>query len=257
MAVSSLSMRMILAVASALIAGAAGALDLPTLDRISVMMSRDQVRYIAGPPDDAARLAPDLTLETWRMTGAPGMLAAGGIFDARGALIALAYVFSGDAGDLAFDRLRQFGFKVVDGADGVRRMYGADDDTGRPLVVILDERPELTTVFAYEQNEYEKRLAAGPLPTGPGTPVAITSPAASPQSTGKMDPAVAAALASGVGIMLGGMKPMQASRTLSSSSSTTRSPDGSVTTRSSSTSVSVSADPAGVANALMILMQKQ
>jgi hypothetical protein len=40
------------------------ALDLPTLDKISVMMSRDQVRYIASMPDEATALASDLTLET-------------------------------------------------------------------------------------------------------------------------------------------------------------------------------------------------
>jgi hypothetical protein len=236
----------------------AAALDLPTLDKISVMMSRDQVRYIAGPPDAAAALAADLTLETWKMTGAPGMVAAGGIFDARGALIAQAYVFAGEAGLVALDSLRGFGFKVVEGQDGVTRLYGADDDTGRPLVVIIDAGPDLTTVFAYEQREYEKRLAMGPLPSGPGMPVAVTPSASStPRPANTMDPAVAAALANGVGLMFGNMKPMQASKTLSSSSSVTRNPDGSVTTRSSSTSVSVSVDPAGVANALTTLMTKQ
>ena len=71
-------------------AGGAAALDLPTLDKVSVMMSIDQVRYIAGPPDEMARVGPDLTLATWTMTGAPGMIAAGGIFDGRGLAAALA-----------------------------------------------------------------------------------------------------------------------------------------------------------------------
>jgi ribonuclease PH len=57
-------------------------------------------------------------------------------------------------------------------------------------------------------------------------------------------------------MMFGGMKPIQKSTTLSSSSSVTRNADGSVTTRSRSTSVGVSVDPAGVVNALMTLMQK-
>jgi hypothetical protein len=69
-----------------------------------------------------------------------------------------------------------------------------------------------------------------------------------------MDPAVRNALAAGIG-MMGGMKPIQKSTTLSSSSSTTRNPDGSVTTRSRSTSASVSVDPAGMANALLMLMK--
>lgn len=240
----------------ALAATGALALDLPTLDKISVMMSRDQVRHIAGPPDQAAALAPNLTLETWKMSATPGMVAAGGIFDARGALIAQAYVFAGETGHVALDSLRKFGFRIVKGEDGVTRLYGADDDTGQPLVVIIDERPDLTTVFAYEQREYEKRLAMGPLPSGPGTPVAIAPSSASPARAGGMDPAVSSALANGAGMMFGGMKPIQKSTTLSSSSSVTRNPDGSVTTRSRSTSVGVSVDPAGVANALMILMQK-
>lgn len=232
------------------------ALDLPTLDKISVMMSRDQVRYIAGMPDEATGLAPDLTLETWNMTGTPGMVAAGGVFDARAALIAQAFVFAGETGDVAMDSLRKFGFRVIAGGDGVTRLYGPDDDTGRPLVVIVDERPDLTTVFAYDQSEYEKRLAMGPLPTSPGMPVAVAPSVVAPPRAKAMDPAVAAALANGVGMMFGGMKPIQKSTTLSSSSSITRNADGSVTTRSRSTSVGVSIDPAGVVNALMTLMQK-
>lgn len=246
--------RALAAWALAAVASGANALDLPTLDKVSVMMSLDQVRYIAGPPAEAAQMAPDLTLLTWKMTGAPGMIAAGGIFDGRKALIAQAYVFAGETGPEALSSLRGFGFKVVAGDDGVTRLYGPDDDTGRPLVVIVDERPETTTVFAYEQREYEKRLAAGPLPTGPGTPVATPPSPAPGAAAGGMDPAVRNALAAGIG-MMGGMKPIQKSTTLSSSSSTTRNPDGSVTTRSRSTSASVGVDPAGMANALLMLMK--
>jgi hypothetical protein len=101
-------------------------------------------------------------------------------------------------------------------------------------------------VFAYDQSEYEKRLAMGPLPT---------SSRIAPPRVKAMDLAVASALANGVGMMFGGMKPIQKSTTLSSSSSVTRNADGSVTTRSRSTSVGVSC-LAGVANALMTLMQK-
>jgi len=236
-------------------AGGAAALDLPTLDKISVMMSMDQVRYVAGAPDEMSRVAPDLTLATWRMTDTPGMVAAGGIFDGRSALIAQAYVFAGETGAQALASLKSFGFKVVDGADGVTRLYGPDDDTGRLLVVIIDERPDTTTVFAYEQKEYEKRTAAGPLPTGPGTPMAVTPVPNAPAASSGIDPATRSALAAGLGMLAGQMKPIQKSTTLSSSSSTTRNADGSITTRSRSTSASVSVDPAGVANALMRLMQ--
>lgn len=47
-----------------IVASPVSALDLPTLDKLSVMMSRDQVRNIAGMPDDTAALTPDLALET-------------------------------------------------------------------------------------------------------------------------------------------------------------------------------------------------
>jgi len=247
-------LRALTALSFACGATAAAALDLPTLDKVSVMMSLDQVRYVAGPPDEMARIAPDLTLTTWKMTGTPGMIAAGGIFDGRNALIAQAYVFAGETGPEALASLRRFGFKVVAGPDGVTRFYGPDDDTGRPLVVLVDERPETTTVFAYEQREYEKRLAAGPLPTGPGTPIAQPPVSGPLPAAGGTDPAVRNALAAGIG-MLGGMQPIQKSTTLSSSSSTTRNPNGSVTTRSRSTSASVSVDPAGVASALLQLMK--
>lgn len=231
------------------------ALDLPTLDKLSVMMSRDQVRYIAGQPDEALQLAPDLTLETWRMTNAPGMIAAGGIFDRRSALIALAYVFAGETGELAINTLRELGFRVEKGADGVTRLSGPDDDTGRPLIVVIDERPPTTTVFAYDQREYETRSAAGPMPSGPGTQVAIVPSASAPAKPSTMDPALASAFAAGIGILGGQMKPMSKSTTISRSSSTTTNADGSITTRSSSTSIGVSVDPAGLANALQTLFK--
>jgi hypothetical protein len=138
------------------------------------------------------------------------------------------------------------------------RLYGKDDDTGRTLVVLIDEQPDLTTVYAYDQAEYEKRSVAGPLPVGPGTPIA-SSPA--PGARQGMDPATRAALVTGLMMMGGPPGPgtmpgkWEKSATLSSSSSTTRNPDGSVTTRSSRTSVSVGVDPVGVANALLKLMQ--
>jgi hypothetical protein len=233
----------------------AAALDLPTLDKVSVMMSRDQVRYIAGQPDEAVQLAADLMLETWRMTNAPGMIAAGGIFDRRNALIALAYVFAGATGELALNTLRELGFAVETGVDGVTRLRGPDDDTGRPLIVVIDERPPTTTVFAYDEREYETRSAAGPLPSGPGIPVAIIPSASAAPRPSSMDPAVTSALAAGIGILGGQMKPFQKSTTISSSSSTTPNADGSITTRGSSTSVGVSVDPVGLTNALMTLFK--
>lgn len=252
--------RVIATIVGLAIAGTAlraHALDLATLDRVSVMMSMDQVRAIAGPPTEMRAVTPELTLAMWTMNDAPGMHAAGGIFDARGALIAQAYVFAGSLGDQVLERMRALGFKATTGEDGVTRLYGPDDDTGRPLVAVIDDRGETTTLFAYEQNEYERRSKSGAMPA-PGAaataPLIESGAAAGAPAAGGMDPAVRAALMNGIGLM-GGMKPMQKSTTLSSSSSTTRNADGSITTRSSSVKASVSVDPAGMANALLMLMK--
>ncbi|MFO1413158.1 MAG: hypothetical protein U1F10_04475 [Burkholderiales bacterium] len=250
--------RLCVAVAITCAAVPALALDLPTLDRVGVMMSFDQVKQVAGAPDSLARIEPEFTLATWTMKDTPGMIAAGGIFDRRNALIALAYVFAGRTGTQALDSLRGFGFRVEDRPDGSVRLFGNDDDSGRPLVVVIDEQPDATTVYAYDQGEYDRRVAAGPLPTGPGTPIAAA--AAQPPKPG-MDPAVKAAVIGGLMMMGGAGGPgtmpgkWEKSTTLSSSSSTTRNADGSVTTRSSRTTASVSVDPAGVANALLQLMK--
>lgn len=251
-------LRHLAALACACLAAPALALDLPTLDRVGVMMSLDQVKQIAGAPDGLARIEPEFTLATWTMQAAPGMIAAGGIFDRRNALIALAYVFAGRTGTEALASLRGFGFRVDDLPDGGVRLYGNDDDSGRPLVVVIDEQPDATTVYAYDQAEYGKRIAAGPLPTGPGTPVAAA--VAQPAGAG-MDPAVRAAVITGLMMMGGAGGPgtmpgkWEKSTTLSSSGSTTRNADGSITTRSSRTTATVSVDRAGVANALLQLMK--
>jgi hypothetical protein len=249
------------AIAIGSVAGPACALDLPTLDKVSVMMSLEQVRQIAGAPDELARVDPEFTLATWTMTDAPGMAAAGGVFDGRNVLIAQAYVFAGETGAQALASLRELGFKVVENPDGTVRLYGKDDDTGRPLIVVIDEQPATTTVYAYEQGEYERRSAQKSLPQPPRTP----GGGASPKSAGTgTDPDVRNAIAAGIamlagptgpGTMPGQWKPIQKTATLSSSSSTTRHPDGSITTRSSKTTVSVGVDPVGVANALLMLMK--
>ena len=242
------------------IAGIAWALDLPTLDKVAVLMSLDEVRQIAGAPDEVNRVEPEFTLATWTMTDAPGMAAAGGIFDGRNVLIAQVYVFAGQTGAQAFASLREFGFKVVENPDGTVRLYGKDDDTGRPLVVLIDEQPATTTVYAYAQEEYEKRVAQGWLPPGNRPSVAVAAP---PRANDGIDPNVRAAIAAGAILLTGAMGPgtkpaeWNKTTTLSSHSSTTQNPDGSITTRSSKTtmSVGVRVDPAGVANALLILMQ--
>jgi hypothetical protein len=238
-------------------ASVAAALDLPTLDKVSVMMTLDQVRQIAGAPDEAVRVEPEFTLATWTMADVPGMVAAGGIFDGRNVLIAQAYVFAGETGAQALASLREFGFKVVENPDGTVRLYGKDDDTGRPLVVVIDEQPATTTVYAYEQGEYEKRSAQNSMPRPASAPAAV-SRSGGPDSDARN--AVAAGLQMlvgpmGSGTMPGQWKPIQKTTTLSSSSSTTRNPDGSITTRSSKTTVSVGVDPVGVANALLMLMK--
>lgn len=255
-------LRMLAAGAFFVTAGTTGvthALDLATLDRVSVMMSMDQVRAIAGPPAETRAVTPELTMATWAMDNAPGMLAAGGIFDGGGTLIAQAYVFAGSLGADVPNRMRDVGYRSVTGTDGVTRLYGRDDDTARPLVAIVDDRGDTTTVFAYAQSEYERRSAAGTMPA-PGAaatepPVDPVGQANVPGAAGTVDPGVRAALMSGIGFLGGQLKPIEKSTTLSSHSSTTRNPDGSVTTRSSSVKASVGVDPAGVANALMMLFK--
>ena len=254
---TSRSRARLLAVGLCGVASTACALDLPTLDKVSVMMTLDQVRQIAGAPDEVMRVEPEFTLATWTMTDAPGMAAAGGIFDGRNLLIAQAYVFAGETGAQALASLREFGFKVVEDTDGTARLYGKDDDAGRPIVVIIDEQRATTTVYAYEQGEYEKRAVQKSLPI-PGAPGAgATAQSAGGGTNPDVRNAIAAALTMFAGPPGSGTMPGQWKKTttVSSSSRTTQNPDGSITTRSSKTTVSVGVDRAGVANALLMLMK--
>lgn len=234
------------------------ALDLPTLDRLSVMMSLDQVRAIAGAPAELRNVPPDLRLAIWPMTDTPGMVAAGGIFDTRGALIALAYMFAGSLGSEVSERMRALGFRPGADAVGNLQLYGKDDDTDRPLIVVIDDLGDTTTVFAYEQGEFERRTSRGGMPPpnviANSTPIDV-APTPGPAGSGRIDPATRSAMMAGVG-MLAAQPPIQRSTTVSSRTSTTHNADGSVTTRSSRVSVGVSVDPAAAANALMMLMSR-
>jgi hypothetical protein len=255
--------RSALAIALLAAAGPALALDLAALDRVSVLMSRTEVRGIAGVPEDITSMPPDLTLETYAMTDTPGMIGAGFIFEPGGTLVGQSFVFPGAQGPLALELMQKYGFKIVRGNDGIVRLSGADDDTRRPLIATVDDRGDTTTVVAYEENEYARRARLGAAPADGATAAQplLPLPAAAPVQpvapaprAGSANAAAAASLAAGLGLLAGQMKPIQKSTTISSSSSTSVRPDGTVVTRSSSTSVGVSVDPAGLANALQRLL---
>ena len=128
------------------------------LDQISVLMPKKQVLAILGAPDEVMALHGGLKAEIYHIKSSEPLLYAGCIYDSEGVLMGLSFVFSGHAGADIMDRLTHHGFTPLPGPANAKRFAGEDDDTGRPLVAVVSEQDNLTTVTTFEITFYESRI---------------------------------------------------------------------------------------------------
>ena len=143
---------MFLAAVSALAA------DTAALDKVSVLMSKQQVLAILGTPDEVMALRDGLKAEIYHVKSSEPLLYAGCIYHSEGLLMGLSFIFSGHAAADIMDRLTHHGFTPLPGPANAKRFAGADDDTGRPLVAVVSEQDNLTTVTTFEKTFYESRI---------------------------------------------------------------------------------------------------
>lgn len=136
-------------------AGACFAVDLAAVDRVAVFMSKSQVLSILGKPDETILLNQGLKIEVYRVASAAPLLRCACIYDEKEQLMGQSFMFEGHTAASIVERLKKHGFTPIPAPSAAPRLAGFDDDTGRPLVAVIDESDNLTTVTTFDKAFYE------------------------------------------------------------------------------------------------------
>lgn len=138
--------------------GTALAVDVNTLDRVSVLMTRNEVISLLGQPDEVADVGKGLKAEVYKVDGLEPMVGTGCIYENDQLLTGQTFVFKGEMGHDAAKRLKQFGFAVLENASGSYRLLGKDDDTGHPLVAYIAHDKNMTVIMTFEKDFYDRQV---------------------------------------------------------------------------------------------------
>jgi hypothetical protein len=152
--------------------------DVESLDQISVSMPRAEARRLLGEPDSVATIEPGLTAELYLLEAPEaGLLAKGLLYDGAGNLAGHSLIFDGAVGSALAELLLERGYRAsseqlggpIGGQIGTQigaqigtsswRLLGADDDTGRPHVVQIDEDSPYTILTVLEQQFFTAQRA--------------------------------------------------------------------------------------------------
>lgn len=133
------------------------AVDIMTLDRVHVLMPQAQVFSLLGSPDEITRLGGGMNVDVYRVVNAMPLIQSGCLYD-EGRLVGQSFVFQGNSSKEIAERLRKWGFTLLEGGGSSLRLVGRDDDTGQPLVAIITENDDLTTITTFEKGFYDRRM---------------------------------------------------------------------------------------------------
>lgn len=137
-------------------ASASFAADLQSIDRTSVLMTKNQVMAILGAPDTVTDMG-GLTVELYLVPGGGPFVSVGYIYEDDRYVAGHTFIFSGDVAARTAARMKTIGFTILEERGDYFRLTGKDDDTGRPIVVTIGRINDLTTVTTFEKGFYERR----------------------------------------------------------------------------------------------------
>lgn len=141
-----------------MVACTAMALDINALDGVSVLMNKSKVHSLLGMPDEIDELKGDIKVELYKVNKMDPMVGASCIYMGNQQLVGQAFVFQGEMGKEAADRLKKNGFNITEEKEGFFRFLGKDDDTGRPIVVHIILNSGMTVIMTFEKDFYDKRI---------------------------------------------------------------------------------------------------
>ncbi len=146
---------MITAVMFLALAGAAMAVDIDTLDKVSVLMPKSEVIALLGPPDDVLDVGAGLKAEVYKVEGIDPMMGTGCIYDGD-RLAGQSFMFAGEMTAQAAERLKKHGFALLEKKNAAYRLLGNDDDTGRVFMVHVFSENGITVVMTFEKDFYDR-----------------------------------------------------------------------------------------------------
>jgi hypothetical protein len=138
--------------------GSSTAFDLNSLDRVAVSMPKSAVLLLLGKPDEVGNLKDGLEVEIYKANDLSPMMGTGCIYGDNQHLAGQSFIFQGEMGRHAVERLQKDGFTLTEEKGDAFRMLGKDDDTGQPLVVQILQGGGMTVVMTFEKGFYDRRL---------------------------------------------------------------------------------------------------
>lgn len=138
--------------------GAAAAVDLDALDKVTVLMSKANVFLLLGKPDETADLGRNLKVDLYRMSNTSVMVGAACIYENDQRVAGQSFIFQGEIAKEAADRIKLNGFTLLKEDNGTFLLLGNDDDTSQPIVVHIGQNSGMTTVTTFEKSFYDRRI---------------------------------------------------------------------------------------------------
>ena len=134
------------------------AFDMDTLDRVAVQMSKSDVLALLGDPDEVDDLGGGLQVDVYRVDKMDPMVGTGCIYGDDRRLAGQSFIFQGEMGKQTVERLKEHGFQLTEEKGDAFRLFGNDDDTGKPIVVHILQRSGMTVVMTFEKEFYDRRV---------------------------------------------------------------------------------------------------
>ena len=138
--------------------GSGTAFDLDALDRVAVSMPKSTVLLLLGKPDEEGELKDGLEVDIYKANDMSPMIGTGCIYGDNRHLAGQSFIFQGEMGKQAVERLQLDGFTLTEEKGDTFRMLGKDDDTGQPLVAQIIQGAGLTVVMTFEKGFYDRRV---------------------------------------------------------------------------------------------------
>jgi hypothetical protein len=141
-----------------MLAGTALAVDIQTLDRVSINMTRTEVLSHLGKPEQVVDAGNGLTADIYPVANLEPMVGTGCIYHENQRLAGQAFVFQGKVDREAAERLKKHGFTVMEDTEGAYRLLGKDDDSGHPLVAHIVLTNGMTVIMTFEKGFYDRTV---------------------------------------------------------------------------------------------------
>jgi hypothetical protein len=138
-----------------ILAGTALAVDLDTLDKVSVLMPQAKVQSLLGSPEEVLTLGNGLSADIYKVSDAEPLIGTGCIYQDNQKLVAQAFIFKGIINRDAAARLVHHGYRVLEESGEVFKLTGKDDDSGQPLLASITLENDMTIIMTFEKGFYE------------------------------------------------------------------------------------------------------